>query len=928
MMKHLLIVLFCTLFAVQGFSQSVDELKSQAKKALDAKKYEKAESLYTKVINKGETSGNIYWNRGVCYYNLDKLQLAINDYLRAIPLYSDNPESQSKLNKYIADNYKTLKEYNQSIVYYNKAIALNKDNRFDCYWSRGICFAVQEEYAQAIESYKEALLGFTDKPVDKSSLYKNIAVNYKSLKEAEKSVEFYDKAIALNTDNKYSCCWNKGVSLASLYKYEEAIESYKEALLGYSDKPKDQGALYKNIGVNYSRLGEHEVAIDYFDKSIAVSSEYKYYCFWKKGNSLGNLKRYKEAIESYEKAMPGYVDGSVNMGKLYKLIAANYFDISDYDQAVIYYSKAIEKNKENVNYYYFRGKSNYLQDKQAEAKPDFLKVIEMTKEKPSIFTAFSQMFLGDKEGAVYTLKKLKPNFEKYNNLDDYYYNLACVHGLMADELNTIKSLDNAFTAGYDYKTRGINSTDFEFVKYKKSFKDLLAKHNFSYDYEKPSIEFLITNEVKAELLKWMVKGEFETNAAYQVRMKQTETKVKELQDASMQAMMKEQLAEIDFTKFHLGRYDTESESFMLDFEEIKSIVLHVPIAEAPLFKKSIVKLRFLKPKLTVSNDEWVVSDMKVSNPVNGKSYTYSITQQANYNSANLFALNYGDLDINIDKNISSNLTGQKQSISVISANKQSDIDVNIPKLEAVNENAFALIIGNEFYQNEIQVSYAHRDANSFNLYAKNILGVPDNHIHFAKDATYGQLLSEMEWISNVIKAYNGKARVYVYYAGHGMPDEKSKSAFLLPTDGNSTISRTAIKLDEFYANLSEYPSESVTVFLDACFSGAARDGNLAKGRGVKVVPKKNVLKGSLVVFSATSGNETAFPYSDQQHGLFTYYLLKKLKETKGDINYQELKQYLTDKVYKESIIINNKPQTPTVIRSYELGEEWKRKSLK
>ena len=70
-----------------------------------------------------------------------------------------------------------------------------------------------------------------------------------------------------------------------------------------------------------------------------------------------------------------------------------------------------------------------------------------------------------------------------------------------------------------------------------------------------------------------------------------------------------------------------------------------------------------------------------------------------------------------------------------------------------------------------------------------------------------------------------------------------------------------------------------TVFLDACFSGVNRmNEGVAEGlRAVEIEADDAELgNGSLVVFSAAQGNETAQGYPKQGHGLFTYYLLKAL----------------------------------------------------
>lgn len=252
----------------------------------------------------------------------------------------------------------------------------------------------------------------------------------------------------------------------------------------------------------------------------------------------------------------------------------------------------------------------------------------------------------------------------------------------------------------------------------------------------------------------------------------------------------------------------------------------------------------------------------------------------------------------------------------------SDVDLNIPDTDFFDENAFALIIGNENYKQEILVPYALNDAAIFKIYAENILGVPANHIHFIRDATYGQLLGEVDWIKNVIKAYAGQAKVYFYYAGHGLPNDETKSSYLLPVDGYSSNFLTSIKLEDIYSSLSESPAQSVNIFLDACFSGGSRTGMLTTGRGVRIKPKKETISGNMIIFSATSGEETAHPYVEKSHGLFTYYLLKKLKETNGNTTWLELSDYVRKNVNKVSVV-NNKLQTPNIIISPELMSLWK-----
>ena len=192
------------------------------------------------------------------------------------------------------------------------------------------------------------------------------------------------------------------------------------------------------------------------------------------------------------------------------------------------------------------------------------------------------------------------------------------------------------------------------------------------------------------------------------------------------------------------------------------------------------------------------------------------------------------------------------------------------------------------------------------------------------NATLNNIRGEIHWLENVLKSYEGEAKAIFYYAGHGVPDESSKDSYLLPVDGIGTNVKTGYKLDDLYASLGSLPSQSITVFLDACFSGANRSGEMLVPalRGVVIKANSSAPKGNVVVFSAAQGNETAVPYSDESHGMFTYYLLKKLQETGGNVTYQELSDYIYRNVRQQSSVIG-KTQTPTVIPSSIVGDNWK-----
>ena len=77
-----------------------------------------------------------------------------------------------------------------------------------------------------------------------------------------------------------------------------------------------------------------------------------------------------------------------------------------------------------------------------------------------------------------------------------------------------------------------------------------------------------------------------------------------------------------------------------------------------------------------------------------------------------------------------------------------------------------------------------------------------------------------------------------------------------------------------------------------------------------------------IVFSATKDDQSAMPFKSEKHGLFTYYLLKKLQETSGNISYGNLADYLNRTVSIESLKINQKEQDPEVNVSPQVSKVW------
>jgi uncharacterized caspase-like protein len=170
--------------------------------------------------------------------------------------------------------------------------------------------------------------------------------------------------------------------------------------------------------------------------------------------------------------------------------------------------------------------------------------------------------------------------------------------------------------------------------------------------------------------------------------------------------------------------------------------------------------------------------------------------------------------------------------------------------------------------------------------------------------------------------------IFFYYAGHGLPDEQTKEPYIIPVDVSASNIENGIKLKDIYSSLTEFPTHSVTIFVDACFSGGARNQELVMARGVKVVPKYDLLKGNIVSFSASSGNQSSYAYASKNHGMFTYFLLKSIQEANGDITYGDMWEKVKNRVSFESVKINSKEQNPQKNIGVEVEKEWSKWKFK
>jgi serine/threonine protein kinase len=187
-------------------------------------------------------------------------------------------------------------------------------------------------------------------PIIQRCLEKSSEKRYQTFKEVRKVLELLLQnqtgEVIIPPQLKELEAWewiNKGASLDSLGRHEEAIRCFDKSL---ELEPRAEAA-WSNKGVSLASLRRYEEAIHCFDKALELDPHYA--TAWdNKGNILSRLGRYEEAIRCSEKTLaldPRHIKAWTNKG----LILAS---LGRHEEAIRCFDKALELDPRDVSAWY------------------------------------------------------------------------------------------------------------------------------------------------------------------------------------------------------------------------------------------------------------------------------------------------------------------------------------------------------------------------------------------------------------------------------------------------------------------------------------------------------------------------------------------------------------------------------------------------
>jgi hypothetical protein len=268
---------------------------------------------------------------------------------------------------------------------------------------------------------------------------------------------------------------------------------------------------------------------------------------------------------------------------------------------------------------------------------------------------------------------------------------------------------------------------------------------------------------------------------------------------------------------------------------------------------------------------------------------------------------------------STTITVARQTVSQSSNQSASLKPENIKR--AATRDAVAIIIGIQNYKRVPKAEFANSDAKEFYEYAIRGLGIKPENIKLLLDEEADEIeivKAFQNWLP--LQVTKNKTDVYVFYSGHGLPSEDGQSLYFLPYGVDKQfLSRTAVGQKEVVSSLVASKPKSVTMFIDACYSGQTRGGEtlLASAKPIALKTDNNTFPSNFTVISASANDQISSSSPELKHGIFSFYLMKGMEgdadgNKDGKITAGEMQEYLSDKVSRQAMSMSRKQDTQLV----------------
>ncbi len=208
---------------------SAQELFVQGNKALDAKDFDKAVTLYDQALSQDDARWDIYMNKAIALSAQQHFSKAIDAIDKSLAHGGDkHPEVYFNL----GNIYQNRALYSQSIKAYRTSLALRQKPDIDTLVNIAGALMLMRQYDKARAAYEHLRTLAPDDP----RVYLGLGLAEQMLTHFKDALQYYEQVNSMKPD--FAQAWyNKANLLQSIGKRKEAIASYEQYLKVAPDGP-------------------------------------------------------------------------------------------------------------------------------------------------------------------------------------------------------------------------------------------------------------------------------------------------------------------------------------------------------------------------------------------------------------------------------------------------------------------------------------------------------------------------------------------------------------------------------------------------------------------------------------------------------------------------------------------------------------------
>ncbi|MCK5846407.1 MAG: tetratricopeptide repeat protein [Bacteroidales bacterium] len=347
---------------------------------LDYNPYNQALKAFEKYVT--EYPNSVHREDAMKY--LTKMYLSTNNYSQALQsiekIQDMSPElllAYQRILYSMAITRFNEEAYEESISFFDRSIALKKDFSYTAksYYWKAECFFKQKEYDKSITNYKVFLTStgaFSDE-------------NY--------NMAHYNIAYAYFFQKEYSFA-NKEFRIFVQNEKNQNTEFVNDA--------------YNRIGDSYFIKKDYSLAVQNYDKALKIGKRNADYTLYKKAESLGPLKQYKQKAQAFEKLINDYPNSTYAGNAEYALAQLYNIVLLDREKAINYYDHIIATRPPQTSYV-----------KKSKLDLGYLYSSSDTKKSIAIFKKLYQDYRGSEESQN-ALSALQNIYASEGNVDEFF----------------------------------------------------------------------------------------------------------------------------------------------------------------------------------------------------------------------------------------------------------------------------------------------------------------------------------------------------------------------------------------------------------------------------------------------------------------------------------------------------------------------------